>query len=134
MNEDEMKKDKRKPSMFHFCISVILCEGRRQALHGTVEYQGANRVTKGKILHNLDNMKCFISLGNPSSYQNRPENWLPSNTFKLKRLRKKTDYNTKYGQVEYLVMPGGLVDDLATSKSLINRILIGYAGFLCWYR
>ena len=96
-----------------------------------VDYRGLNRLTvknryplplMSEILDRLSGARCFTKLDLRNAYHRirirEGDEW-------------KTAFRTWYGHFEYLVMPFGLVNALATFQAYINRALTGLVDLTC---
>ena len=105
---------------------LFFVKEKDKPLRGVVEYRGLNRITKKNNAPLPRSYEMFDMLGNAKVFSKMDL----KTGFHQIRVKpddiENTEFNTKYGQFERLVMPMGLFNAPATFKSLIKRIFYDF--------
>ena len=120
--EDLLKKGKIRPSKSPYGAPLFFVKEKDKKLRGVVDYRALNLITKKNNAPLPRSDEMFDLLGEAKVFSKMDL----KRGFHQIRVKpediEKTEFNTKYGQFEYLVMPMGLCNAPSTFQSLMNTI------------
>ena len=119
---DLLKKGKIRPSRSPYGAPLFFVKQKGGKLRGVVDYRDLNRITKrnSSPIPRTDEMFDILS---SAKYFSKLD--LKSGFHQIRVQEddiEKTEFNAKYGQFEYLVMPMGLCNAPQTFQSLMNSV------------
>ena len=120
--EDLLKKGKIRPSKLPYGALLFFVKEKDKNLRVVVDYRALNLITKKNNAPLPRSDEMFDLLGEAKLFSKMDlKTGFPQIREKPEYI-KKTAFNTKYGQFEYLVMPMGLCNAPSTFQSLMNTI------------
>lgn len=124
--EELLPKGKIRPSKSPYGALLFFVKDNDKPMLVVVDYCALNSITKRNNAPLPRSHEMFDRLGGACNFSKLDlKTGFHQNRVKPEDI-KKTAFNTKYGQYEYLVMPMGLCNTPATFKSLMNCIFYDF--------